>query len=283
MALDGSRRSRRQRLPRQHSRPTLIRSPHAADGLSGEDTAGEQTLSRRLWLGLAGASAAAALSGCGKLRTNTTVSVPPTLTIVTETPRRPIDNPDMALQELQEGNQRFVNGQMQHPGQTPQRRHQLAQFQQPFAVILTCSDSRVLPEVVFDQGLGDLFVIRVAGNIVDRAVLGSIEYAVDHLATPLVAVMGHQSCGAVSATLESLQHNTTPHNDIAVLVSKIAPAVAVAEQRPGDLLDNTIRANAEQSRDAIVNAPEVKQALDSGALKVVAGYYDLDAGTVTII
>jgi carbonic anhydrase len=279
MALDGSRR---QRLPRQDSRRTLIRSPQTADGLSGEDTAGEQTLSRRLWLGLVGASAAAALSGCGKLRTNR-VTVPPTLTIVTETPRRPIDNADMALQELKEGNQRFVNGQMQHPGQTPQRRHQLAQFQQPFAVILTCSDSRVLPEVVFDQGLGDLFVIRVAGNIVDRAVLGSIEYAVDHLATPLVAVMGHQSCGAVSATLESLQHNTTPHNDIAVLVSKIAPAVAVAEQRPGDLLDNTIRANAEQSRDAIVNAPEVKQALDSGALKVVAGYYDLDAGTVTII
>jgi carbonic anhydrase len=278
MALDGSRR---QRLPRQRSRRTLIRSPQAADGLSGEDTAGEQTLSRRLWLGLAGASAAAALSGCGKLRKR--VTVPSTLTIVTETPRRPIDNPDMALQELKEGNQRFVNGQMRHPGQTPQDRHQHAQFQQPFAVILACSDSRVPTEVVFDQGLGDLFVIRVAGNIVDRAVLGSIEYAVDHLATPLVAVMGHQSCGAVSATLESLQHNTTPHNDIAALVSKIAPAVAVAEQRPGDLLDNTIRANAEQSRDAIVNAPEVKQALDSGALKVVSAYYNLDDGTATII
>ena len=280
MALHGSRRSRRQRLPRQHSRRTLIRSPHAADGLSGEDTAGEQTLSRRLWLGLAGASAAAALSGCGKLRK---VSVPPTLTTATETPRRPIDNPDMALQELQDGNQRFANGQMQHRGQTPQRRHQLAQFQQPFAVILACSDSRVPAEVVFDQGLGDLFVIRVAGNIVDRAVLGSIEYAVDHLATPLVAVMGHQSCGAVSATLESLQHDTTPHNAIARLVRAITPAVAVAEQRPGDLLDNTIRANAEQSRDAIVNAPEVKGALDSGALKVVAAYYNLDAGTATII
>lgn len=280
MALDGSRRSRRQRLPRQHSRRTLIRSPHAAGGLSGEDSAGEPTLSRRLWLGLAGASAAAALSGCGKLRR---VSVPPTLTIVTETPRRPIDNPDMAFQELQEGNQRFVNGQMQHRGQTPQRRHEIAQFQQPFAVILTCSDSRLSAEAVFDQGLGDLFVIRVAGNIVDAAVLGSIEYAVDHLATPLVVVMGHQSCGAVSATLESLQHDTTPHNDIAALVSAITPAVAVAEQRGGDLMDNTVRANAEQSRDAIVNAPEVKGALDSGALKVVSTYYNLDAGTVTII
>ena len=277
MALDGSRR---QRLPRQDSRRTLIRSPQTADGLSGEDTAGEQTLSRRLWLGLVGASAAAALSGCGKLRK---VSVPPTLTTATETPRRPIDNPDMALQELKEGNKRFVKGQMQHRDQTPERRHELAEFQKPFAVILACSDSRVPVEMVFDQGLGDLFVIRVAGNIVDAAVLGSIEYAVDHLATPLVVVMGHQSCGAVSATLESLQHHTTPHSNIAALVSAITPAVAVAEQRPGDLLDNTIRANAEQSRDAIVNAPEVKQALDSGALKVVSTYYNLDAGTATII
>jgi carbonic anhydrase len=157
-----------------------------------------------------------------------------------------------------------------------------AQFQQPFAVILAFSDSRVPAEVVFDQGMGDLFVIRVAGNIVDAAVLGSVEYAVDHLATPLV-VMGHQSCGAVSATLESLQHHTTPHGNIAALVCAITPAVAVAEQRRGDLLDNTIRANAEQSRDAIVNAPEVKGALDSGALKVVSTYYNLDAGTATII
>ena len=261
MALDGSRRSWR---------------------LSGEDTAGEPTLSRRLWFGLAGATAAAAVTGCEKVR-KMTVSVPPTVTIVTETPRHPIHNPDTALKELQEGNQRFVKGQMQHRRQTPQRRHELTQFQQPFAVILTCSDSRVAPEVVFDQGLGDLFVIRVAGNIVDAAVLGTIEYAVDRLATPLVVVMGHQSCGAVTATLESLQGHTMPYSDIATLVSAITPAVAVAEQRPGDLLDNTIRANAEQSRDATVNSPEIKKALDAGAVKVVSTYYNLDAGTATII
>jgi len=235
-----------------------------------------------LWLGLAGATAAAALTGCEKVK-KMTVSVPPTVTVVTETPRRPIYNPDMALKELQEGNQRFVKGQMQHRRQTPQRRHELAQFQQPFAVVLTCSDSRVATEVVFDQGLGDLFVIRVGGNIVDAAVLGSIEYAVVYLATPLVVVMGHQRCGAVSATLDSLQGHTTPHSDMVALVSAITPAVAVAEQRPGDLLENTIRANAEQSRDTILNAPEVKGALDAGALKVVSSYYSLDVGTVTII
>jgi carbonic anhydrase len=243
------------------------------------------TLSRRSWLGLAGATAAAALVGCGptKSRTNTTVTVPATPEFTTETLRPAINNPDVALKQLQEGNQRFVTGQMQHPGQDAQRRQQLSQHQQPFAVILTCSDSRLPPEVVFDQGLGDLFEVRVAGNIVDAALLGSVEYAVEHLGTPLVVVMGHQSCGAVSATLESIQHHTEPHGNIAALVSAITPAVAVAKERPGDLLDNTIRANAKQSRNAIVNSPELKAALDSGALKVVPAYYSLDTGVATTI
>jgi carbonic anhydrase len=150
-------------------------------------------------------------------------------------------------------------------------------------VILTCSDSRLSPEVVFDQGLGDLFVVRVAGNVVDAALLGSIEYAVGHLHTPLVMVIGHQSCGAVSATLDSIQHHTEPHGGIAALVTAITPAVAAAEQRPGDLLDNTIRANAEQSRDQIVKSPELEGPLDSGALKVVTAYYSLDTGTAAVL
>ena len=179
-------------------------------------------------------------------------------------------------------NQRFVDAKMQHPGQDSDRRIQLTAFQQPFAAILTCSDSRVPPEVVFDQGLGDLFVVRVAGNIVDPALLGSVEYGVDHLGTPLVVVMGHQSCGAVSATLESLQHHTQPHGDIAALVNAITPAVAVAKQRPGDLLENTIRANAEQSRAAIVESEIVKKPLNSGALKVLTAYYNLDNGVVAV-
>jgi carbonic anhydrase len=188
----------------------------------------------------------------------------------------------VALTHLQEGNQRFVNAKMEHPGQDPDRRVQLAAYQQPFATILSCSDSRVPPEVVFDQGLGDLFVVRVAGNIVDPALLGSIEYGVEHLGTSLVVVMGHQSCGAVSATLESLQHHTEPHGDIAALVNAITPAVAVAKQRPGDLLDNTIRANTEQSRSAIVESAQVKKPLNSGALKVLSAYYDFDSGVVSV-
>ena len=242
------------------------------------------TLSRRAWFGVA-ASSAAALAACSRPRSTiatTTVTVPASPEFTTETPRPTIIDPDVALRHLQEGNQRFVDAKMEHPGQDPERRLHLAAVQQPFATILSCSDSRVPPEVVFDQGLGDLFVVRVAGNIVDPALLGSIEYGVDHLGTPLVVVMGHQNCGAVSATLESLQHHNEPHGDIAALVKAITPAVAVAKQRPGDLLDNTIRANADQSRAAIVESSELKGPLNSGALKVLTAYYSLDSGVVTV-
>ena len=153
-------------------------------------------------------------------------------TVPTESPRPVITDPQVALDRLMAGNQRFVDAQMQHPDQDPEHRLKLSQGQQPFATILTCSDSRLPPELLFDQGLGDLFVARVAGNIVDPALLGSVEYAVGHLGTPLIVVIGHEKCGAVEATLESIQHHQTPHGDIAALVTAITPAVAVAEQRP---------------------------------------------------
>ena len=135
----------------------------------------------------------------------------------------------------------------------------------------------------FDQGLGDLFVARVAGNIVDPALLGSVEYAVGHLKTPLIVVIGHEKCGAVQATLESIQHHQTPHGDIGALVTAITPAVAVAEQRPGDLLDNTIRANAEQSLDAIKKSSELTGPLAAGQLKAIAAYYSIDDGRISLI
>jgi carbonic anhydrase len=248
---------------------------------------GSATLSRRAWLGLVGAgfgaSALAAVSGCGTSNTKQAVTLPPGPTFATESPRRPIDTPEMALTELQDGNQRFVNGLMRHPGQTPERRRQLSKYQEPFAVVLTCSDSRCPAEVLFDQGLGDLFVIRVAGNIIGSAVLGSVEYALDHLGTPLVMVLGHQNCGAVTATLESIRDNTIAPGDVKALVDAITPAVAIAEQRPGDLLDNTIRVNAERSRDTILSAPELKSALDKREVKVVAAYYSLDSGIASVI
>ena len=248
----------------------------------------DRSLSRRAWFGVAGAATVATLAACGSTKTpsapTVTVTVPESHTIPTESARSVITDPQVALDRLMAGNQRFVDAQMQHPDQDPDHRLKLSsQGQQPFATILTCSDSRLPPELLFDQGLGDLFVARVAGNIVDPALLGSVEYAVGHLKTPLIVVIGHEKCGAVQATLESIQHHQTPHGDIAALVTAITPAVAVAEQRPGDLLDNTIRANAEQSLDAIKKSSELTGPLASGQLKAIAAYYSIDDGRISLI
>jgi carbonic anhydrase len=252
-----------------------------------DEESSNRTLSRRSWFGVASVTAVAAtLAACGsapKSAPATTVTVPASPEVTTETPRPEITDPDQALDRLVQGNRRFVDGRMQHPDQDPGHRLRVSQGQEPFAVILTCADSRLPPEVLFDQGLGDLFVIRVAGNIVDAAVLGSVEYAVGHLDTPLVMVIGHERCGAVEATLESIQHHSTPHGSVAALVTAITPAVAIAEQRPGDLLDNTVRANAQMSRDAIAASPELTGPLRGGELKVLAAYYGLDDGTVSLI
>jgi carbonic anhydrase len=245
-------------------------------------------LSRRALLAVAGATAGgAALSACGaatKTTATTTVTVPAEVPVTTERSRPDITDPDTALAKLKKGNARFVTAQMQHPDQGPQTRLRLSQAQKPFAVVLSCSDSRLPPEVVFDQGLGDLFVVRVAGNIVDPAGLGSIEYAVGHLGTPLVMVMGHENCGAVSATLEALQPPfDKPHGAVESVVTAITPAVEVAERQQGDLLLNTIRANALQSRQEIMKSHELEGPIGSGALKVVTSHYNLQDGTVSII
>jgi carbonic anhydrase len=249
----------------------------------------DRSLSRRAWFGVAGAATVATLAACGStkrsFRPTVTVTVPESSAIPTESPRPVITDPQVALDRLMAGNQRFVDAQTQHPDQVQDAEHRLrlAQGQEPFATILTCSDSRVPPELLFDQGLDDLFVARVAGNIVDDALLGTVEYAVGHLGTPLIVVIGHEKCGAVEATLESIQHHQTPPGGIAALVTAITPAVAVAEQRPGDLLDNTIRANAEQSLDVIKKSSALTGPLASGQLKAVAAYYSIDDGRISLI
>jgi carbonic anhydrase len=232
-----------------------------------------------------GVGAATALAACGKQSSQQsadTVTVPAGPVFATEAPRPVITNPDVALQQLRDGNKRFVDAQMRNPNRDPASRLSLSKSQQPFAVVLSCSDSRLPPEVIFDQGLGDLFVARVAGNIVDAALLDSIEYGVAHLGAPLVVVMGHQNCGAVSATLKTVQDHKAPEEDMNALVTAIKPAITVAEQRQGDLLDNTVRANAELSKDAIVATSVLKDKMNSGAVKVVTAYYSLDTGVATI-
>jgi len=244
-------------------------------------------LSRRAWFGVAGATAAAAaLSACGSPTTTTattTVTLPAEPPIATESPRPNISDAELGLTELKQGNLRFVEARMMHPDQSPETRLSVSKSQSPFAIVLSCSDSRLPPEVIFDQGLGDLFVVRVAGNIVDPAGMGSIEYAVGHLGTPLIVALGHQNCGAVSATIKARQPPfEEPHGAVASLITAITPAVEVAEKQPGDLLINAIKANIDQSRDQILQNKELKSALDSGKLKVVTGYYSLDDGTVSL-
>ena len=232
-------------------------------------------LSRRAWLAAAGSATAAIAAGCGL--TNKVVAP-------TEVTHPVITGADQALAELLDGNHRFVTAKRVYPDQSIRIRSALSASQEPFAVILTCSDSRVPPEELFDQGLGDLFVVRLAGNIVDQAVRGTIEYAVGEFGTPLIMVLGHQNCGAVGATVKALQLPfTKPAGEVSTLVAAIAPAVESVRGRPGDLLDNAVRANATQSADQIRTTAELTTSFDSGAVKLVVGYYSLQDGTVSIM
>ncbi len=155
----------------------------------------------------------------------------------------PAINGDEALKKLIGGNKFYVAGKSRHPHQTIERRTELAKGQNPFAVILGCSDSRVPPEILFDQGLGDLFVVRVAGNVVDNAVQGSIEYAVEELGVPLIMVLGHERCGAVKAAVDVVEKGGELPGQIETIIDKIKPAVEKVKGKPGDLLENAINEN----------------------------------------
>ncbi len=138
---------------------------------------------------------------------------------------QPKVSPAEALARLKAGNQRFVASKLEHPRQTAKRRTELATSQHPFAVVLGCADSRTAPELVFDQGLGDVFVVRVAGNVLNDETLGSIEYAVDHLGAQLIVVLGHERCGAIEAARETIAAKEEAPGHIQSLVKAIAPAV----------------------------------------------------------
>jgi len=196
-------------------------------------------------------------------------------------PNQPSVAPTEAMTKLKEGNGRYTSGNLQHPGQTTERRTELAKTQHPYAAIVSCSDSRVPPEIVFDQGLGDLFVVRVAGNVINDEGLGSIEYTVDHLGTRLILVLGHQSCGAVKAARETIAAKGKAPGHIESLVTAIKPAV---EATAKDDLDATIKANVKNVVQALRSStPILKAKVDSGEIQVVGGYYSLDTGAVTFL
>ncbi|TFH50556.1 MAG: carbonic anhydrase [Methanothrix sp.] len=186
---------------------------------------------------------------------------------------------DAALQKLMEGNAWFVSGNSTYPHQSAERRAELLTSQHPIAVVVGCSDSRASPEIVFDQGLGDIFVIRTAGEVMDNASLGSIEYAVEHLSVPLIVVMGHDSCGAVKAAVDG---GEAPGH-IANLVEAIKPAVDEAREmgREGQLLNESININvANVVKELSTEEPIISGYVKEGKLKIVGARYYLDSGAV---
>lgn len=187
-------------------------------------------------------------------------------------------SPQQSLAMLKQGNDRFVRGVFA-ANNSQERRHSLVAGQEPFAVIVCCSDSRVTPELIFDQGLGDVFVVRVAGNVVDSIVLGSVEYAAEHLHSPLIVVLGHENCGAVQAALKG----GTPGGQIGSIVAKIAPSAREAQTeglKGPEALARATDLNVAASREAILASPIVTRLQAERKLTVVGAKYHLGSGQV---
>lgn len=199
----------------------------------------------------------------------------------------PDRDPDAVLARLLDGNKRFARGEPAHPGRKPADFAPLAEGQAPLAAIVGCADSRVAPEVLFDQGVGDLFVVRVAGNVISGAgatVKGSIEYAVAELGVRLVLVLGHDQCGAVKAALKHISDNDPLPGAIADLVGTIRPAAEAVQGKPGNVLDNAIRANVERGVERLKGLdPILAGPVKAGKVKVVGAVYGLRDGKVTVL
>jgi carbonic anhydrase len=195
---------------------------------------------------------------------------------------------DEALQKLLEGNKRYVESKMSACGEsTAAAREKLATGQKPYAIILSCSDSRVPPELIFDKTLGEIFVVRVAGNVPDPVVLGSIEYAAEHIGSPLIMVLGHERCGAVKATVET---KGKAEGNIGAIVKTIAPALKKAQKEckePKDsakLVECVVEANAKLVAANLTKQSKViKHLVQEGKVKIVTAKYDLDDGQVTLL
>jgi carbonic anhydrase len=191
-------------------------------------------------------------------------------------------NPDEALKVLLAGNQRFVDGNLNSVtrDEMAQRRAELIQGQKPFAIVLCCSDSRVGPEIVFDQELGNIFVVRTAGEVLDAAGIGSIEYAVAHLGSPLVLVLGHEYCGAVAAAVADAKEPGC----IANIVKAIRPAVAKTKGQPGDPLHNAVLANVRDIAARLRSTgPVLSDGVKAGRLKVASAVFSLKTGKVELV
>lgn len=190
---------------------------------------------------------------------------------------------DTALEFLEDGNERYVEG-VTRRHDFRHERERLVSGQNPYAAILSCADSRIAPEYAFDSGRGDLFVCRVAGNFATGETIASLEYAVSVLSTPLILVLGHESCGAVDAAIKSIRDNTTLPGHLPSLVAGLAPAVKAASQKSGESLASAIRQNVIDNVAKLKTAsPILSAAVDQGKLKVTGGIYRLRDGKVELV
>jgi carbonic anhydrase len=197
----------------------------------------------------------------------------------------PPQNPVEAQQRLLEGNKRFVAAESAHGHESKEWRKRLMAGQKPFATILGCSDSRVPVELVFDQGFGDLFVIRIAGNVISTDVLGSLQYAWHHLHVPLLVVLGHEGCGAVTAALDAKFKRAAEPERIEALVRMIEPGLKDIDPKlpPDKQLNAAVKANVRWSMTQLTKLPEVKKALEDRRLEMIGAVYELATGVVSVL
>ncbi|MEU7639446.1 carbonic anhydrase [Streptomyces sp. NPDC039016] len=233
-------------------------------------------LERRALLVGGVAGAAVALAGCSSKG-----AVPSAATALARA--RP-STPGAAFARLMEGNKRWVSGALHHPDRDPNRRQLVAQQQEPFGAVLSCIDSRVPPELLFDTGLGDLYVMRTGGEAIDPVVTGSVEYGPMTSGTPLIVVLGHQRCGAVEAAHRSLRDGRPLPGNLKAIVQALRPAYELAVRKGGaDPIETMARAQVTLTASALRANGDLGPLVSRGALAVVGAYYSLDTGAVEVL
>ncbi|TFI50844.1 carbonic anhydrase [Mastigocladus laminosus UU774] len=238
---------------------------------------------RRHFLKLAGAGSigiVASVTGC-EISANVDQAIAPQTTLADAvTANRIPVSPEKALKRLLDGNQRFAQQKPQYPNQSRERRQLIAKAQYPFATILGCADSRVPAEIIFDQGLGDLFVVRIAGNVACDATIGSLEYATAVLGSQLIVVLGHKKCGAVAKALE----DEPVSGRMGLIIEGIKPAVETIKSSPENLQDHAVVANIKyQANKLIEDSTILSRLVRQNKLKIVGARYDVDTSKVSIV
>ena len=190
-------------------------------------------------------------------------------------------SPAQAWARLETGNRHWAAGHLVHPDQDADRRLQVAAGQDPFATIVSCIDSRLPPETIFDQGIGDLFAVRTGAQTIDGLVTASIEYGPLENGTPLIVVLGHQRCGAVTAAVRAIQGDERLPGHLDAIVARLRPAYRQASGVSGDLIDQVVRAQIYRTVSALAHDGPLAELVTSGDLGIVGAYYDLDTGLVT--